>query len=364
MEKLSSIIRFLEQWAPLSVQESYDNSGLLLGSMDARVEQVLLSLDVTEAVVEEALSKNCQLIIAHHPLIFVGLKSLTGQTDAERAVIKALKNDLAVYAIHTNLDNVHSGVNAQIGQKLGISDYQILKPKSELLYKVVVFAPHSHAEAVRDALFAAGAGHIGAYSECSYNLKGQGSFLPAAGTQPHVGQIGKRHYEEESRIETICEKWQLPAVLSAMVAAHPYEEVAYDVYPLHNVHPQVGSGMIGTLPQKISPQQWIEQVKHTFGGVVRYTHLPKGDVHKVAWCGGSGSFLLPQAIAQGADAFLSSDFKYHQFFDAENQIIITDIGHYENEQFTKDLLYEKLSENFSSFAVLLAETKTNPINYL
>lgn len=364
MAKIKDITQYLEALAPITLQESYDNSGLLLGNSGTEVENTLVTLDVTEAVIDEAIAKKCQLIVAHHPLIFGSLKSLTGKTDAERAIIKALKNDIAVYAIHTNLDNVQEGVNAKIGAKLGIESMHILQPKKSLLYKVVVFVPHSHGEVVRDALFAGGAGNIGAYSECSYNLKGEGSFLPSEGTDPHVGEIGKRHYEEESRIETICTKWQLPKVIAHMKEAHPYEEVAYDIYPLHNEYAHSGSGMLGMLPQKITPQKWIEQVKHTFGGVVRYTHLPKGSISKIAWCGGSGSFLLPQAMAQGADAFLSSDFKYHQFFEAENEIIITDIGHYENEQFTKELLYEKLTKNFSSFAVLLAETKTNPINYL
>jgi len=364
MTQVKDIITYLEQQAPLLLQESYDNSGLQLGSPHLPVERVLLTLDVTETLVEEARRRGCQLIIAHHPLIFKGLKSLTGKTDPERAILKALQYEIAIYAAHTNLDNIRRGVNARIGSMLGLPNFHILQKKSDLLYKLAVYVPHSHLDAVRKALFNAGAGRLGDYDECSFSLEGLGSFRPGAAAHPHVGATGRRHYEAETRLEVLCEKWLLPTLIYDMKAAHPYEEVAYDLYRLEQEHPEIGSGMIGDYPAPQHFDQWLAQVKSIFGGMIRYTRPPQAPLKRIAWCGGSGSFLLPAAKKAGAQVFLSSDFKYHQFYEADNEITIVDIGHFENEQFTPGLIADLLRENFSSFAVLLAETKTNPINYL
>jgi dinuclear metal center YbgI/SA1388 family protein len=364
MTTVTEITQYLESIAPPSLQESYDNSGLLLGNPQAQVQQVLICLDVTEAVIEEAIAKKCQLIIAHHPLIFGGLKSLTGKNWIERTVIKAIKNQVAIYALHTNLDNIQDGVNAKIAQKLGIAQPKILAPKTGLLNKLVVFVPHAQAQELANALFSAGAGRVGEYDECSFAIKGEGSFRGSENSQPTVGLKGQRHYEPETRQEFLVENHFLAPVLAAMHQAHPYEEVAYDVYALKNKHQQIGAGMVGLLPQPVYALDFLKQIKNTFGGTVRYTSIVNKTVQKIAWCGGSGSFLLEQAIGSGADVFLTSDFKYHQFFEAEGKIQIADIGHYENEQFTKDLIAEKLSQKFSTFAPLLSETNTNPINYL
>lgn len=361
---VKEISHYLESIAHRSLQESYDNSGLLVGSAEQKVEKALVSLDVTEAVVEEAVERKCQLIIAHHPLIFTGIKSLTGKNYVERSIIKAIQNNIAIYAIHTNLDNVHTGVNRIIGEKLGLSNMRILAPKSGLLKKLVVFVPHEEADSLSEALFAAGAGRVGAYDECSYALKGTGSFRGSENSQPSVGKKGERHYEPETRLEYLVEQQHLPAVLSAMWEAHPYEEVAHDIYPLENIHQQIGAGMIGEFHSPRYALDFLYTIKKTFGGVVRHTALVKDEVRKIAWCGGSGSFLLPQAMAAGADVFISSDFKYHQFFEAENRVIIADIGHYENEQYTLELIAKRLREKFSTFAVLLTENSTNPINYI
>ncbi len=364
METIGTIVHFLEAWAPPSLQESYDNSRLLVGNKNQEVQKVLVTLDVTEALVEEAVERDCQLIIAHHPLIFGSLKSLTGKNLVERSIIKAIQNNIAIYAIHTNLDNIQTGVNGKIAQKLGIANPKILAPKKGQLSKLVVFVPHNHASVLSDALFSAGAGKVGEYDECSFALKGTGSFRGSENSNPTVGVQGERHHEPETRLEFLVENYALPKVLEAMVEAHPYEEVAYDVYALQNTHQNIGAGMVGLLPEPMYAMDFLKQVKNTFGGTVRYTALVKDQVQKIAWCGGSGSFLLSKAIGSGADVFLTSDFKYHQFFEADNQLIIADIGHYENEQFTKELLAEKLRQKFSTFAVLLTEYNTNPINYL
>lgn len=361
---IREIIHYLEEWAPPALQEDYDNAGLLVGDARAGASGVLVSLDITEEVVQEAIQRQCNLIVAHHPVIFGGLKRLTGQNYVARSVALAIKHDIALYAAHTNLDKVQDGVNHMIGEKLGAADMRILAPERELLRKLVVFVPTAHRDEVMQALFAAGAGQIGDYDECSFHHPGTGSFRAGAGTDPYVGQRGQRHYEDELRLEVILPHYRLTAVLQALEEAHPYEEVAYDLYPLENKHPQVGSGMLGRLPDPVYSLDLLQKIKEIFGGGVRYTPLVHDQVQKIAWCGGSGSFLLPQAKAAGAQLFLTSDFKYHQFFDAENQIIVADIGHYECEQFTKDLVARKLGEKFPNFAVLLSETNTNPVNYL
>ncbi|WP_417607894.1 Nif3-like dinuclear metal center hexameric protein [Owenweeksia hongkongensis] len=362
--QIKEIINFLEELAPRSLQESYDNTGLLVGNANAEVTKALISLDVTEDVVEEAVAKGCELIISHHPIIFGGLKSFTGKNYVERTVMAAIKNDIALYAIHTNLDNIHTGVNRKIGEKLGVKNMQVLAPKKGLLKKLVVFVPIEKKDAVVEAMFAAGGGKVGEYDECSFQIDGTGTFRGSENSNPTVGEIGVRKYAEEVRVEMILESHKLSKVLAAMIDAHPYEEVAHDIYTLENTHQEIGSGMVGQLSEPMYALDFLKMVKDTFGGTVRYTSLMKDEVQKIAWCGGSGSFLLPQAKASGADVFLTSDFKYHQFFDAENEIIIADIGHYENEQFTKELLYQSIKEKFPNFALLLTETYTNPINYL
>lgn len=362
--KTSEITNYLETLAPKFLQESYDNSGLLVGNNNKEVTNVLVALDMTEAVVEEATEKGCELIIAHHPIIFGGLKSLTGKTHVERTVISAIKNDVALYAIHTNLDNIQEGVNAKIAEKLGVSNPQILAPKKGILNKLVVFAPPKNAQEVQEAMYEAGAGSIAEYSECSFALEGEGSFRGSEKSNPTVGKKGERTIATEKRLEVLVPTYALSKVLKAMHEAHMYEEVAYDIYKLENEHQNVGAGMVGRLNEPVYTLDFLKFVKDIFGGVVRHTAITHDYVDKVAWCGGSGSFLLPEAKASGAQLFITSDYKYHQFFDAENDLIIADIGHYENEQFTKELLAKMLKEKFTTFAVLLAETNTNPINYL
>lgn len=363
--KLKDLTSYLDSIAPPAYQESYDNAGLIVGNPEAEITKALLCIDSTDEVVKEAIRKKCNLIIAHHPIVFKGLKKFTGKNYVERAVMLAVKNDIAIYCAHTNLDNVHTGVNAKICEKLGLMNTRILSPKRELLKKLITFVPLKDAEKVRDALFKSGAGVIGDYSETSYNTEGFGTFKGNEATNPHVGEKGKRHQEPEIRVETIFPGYAESRVIAGLLRAHPYEEVAYDIIPLGNAHPRVGSGMVGELPKPADELAFLKNLKKTFKtGCVRHTPLTGKKVVKVAVCGGSGSFLLPDAIRAGADIFITGDFKYHDFFDAEGKILIADIGHFESEQFTTEIFHAVLSRNFNKFALLFSETNTNPVNYL
>jgi dinuclear metal center YbgI/SA1388 family protein len=362
--KLSLLIKHLEEFAPPNYQEDYDNSGLLVGNPEQDIYGALVALDCIEKVVDEAIGLGCNLIITHHPILFKGLKTITGKNYVERVVLKAIRHNIALYAIHTNLDHVKHGVNGVIADRLGLKNSKILSPKKSLLKKLVTFCPLDSAADVRTALFEAGAGHIGNYSDCSFNAEGTGTFKAGKGADPYVGEIGLRHEEPEERIETVFLAQNERRVLLALLESHPYEEVAYDIYPLENRLETVGAGMIGWLPEEMEGRDFLTLVKERMDAVViRHTELLPKRVRKVAVCGGSGSFILKEAIAAGADALVTADFKYHEFFDADRKILIADIGHFESEQFTSDLLIDIIQEKFPNFAIRLTEHNTNPINY-
>jgi len=362
--KLYELTNYLESLAPLAYQEDYDNAGLIVGRPEAEIQQALISLDCTEAVVDEAIARHCQVIISHHPIVFKGLKKFNGKTYVERVVEKAIRHNIAIYAIHTNLDHIKEGVNKRICDTLGLKNCNILAPKGGLLKKLVTYVPANQASQVRDALFKAGAGHIGNYSECSFNTNGEGTFNGDASTNPYVGTPGTRHTEAETRIETIYPANLESKILMALFLAHPYEEVAYDLYPITNQHQQVGAGMIAELEHPLDERSFLQHVKQQLNAsVIRHTALTGKMVKKVAVCGGSGGFLLKQAIAAGADVFITADYKYHEFFDAEGKIVIADVGHFESEQFTQHLLCEIIQKKFISFAVRLTEVNTNPVKY-
>lgn len=362
---IKEVVQAIEQFAPLQYQESYDNAGLIFGDPQTAVRNILLTLDATEAVLDEAIEKGCNLIVAHHPIVFGGLKKINGKNYVERVAIKAIKNDIAIYAAHTNLDNVRAGVSHMIAKQLGLVNTRVLAPKLNLLKKLYTFVPTAQLEAVRDAMFEAGAGSIGQYSECSFSSEGAGTFKAGSGTRPFAGEIGSRHTETESKLEVIFPGHFQPAVVSALLAAHPYEEVAYDIISLDNAYPEVGFGLIGDLEVEMDEMSFLEHVKQQMKtGCVRYTPLRGKPVKRVALCGGAGSFLLKTAKSAGADAYVSADFKYHEFFDAENQLIIADVGHFESEQFVVELFYRILTEKFPNFAPLKSTICTNPVNYL
>lgn len=363
--RIKDITDYLESIAPLPYQESYDNSGLIVGDKNATVKKALITLDATEAVIDEAIREKCQLVIAHHPIVFSGLKKLNGKNYVERVVIKAIKNNIAIYAIHTNLDNVHMGVNAKICQRLGLTNCQVLLPKTGLLKKLYTFIPVEHHERVVRAVFEAGAGHIGNYSETGFNSTGIGTFRGNQASNPAIGKKGVLERVNEVRFETVFPSNIQAQVIQALLKAHPYEEVAYDVVSLDNALLNVGSGMVGTLKKPMDELTFLKTVKKQLKtDCIRYTALRNKPVSKVAVCGGAGRFLLPNAIAAGADVFITGDFKYHEFFDAEGKIVVADVGHFESEQFTKDLLAEQISQKFPTFAALISKINTNPIKYL
>lgn len=362
--KLLELTTYLESMAPLALQESYDNSGLLVGDPQQEITQALVALDCTEAVVDEAIELGCELVITHHPIVFKGLKRLTGANYVERVIIKAIRHGIALYAIHTNLDNMLDGVNGKIADRLNLKKRQILQPKKHVLRKLAVHVPETHAEAVRQALFQAGAGHIGNYDECSFNLEGTGTFRPGSDATPYSGEVGKLSYAQEVRVEVIYPLYLEGRLIAAMRQAHPYEEIAYDLLELQNAHPQVGSGLIGELPEAMNPIGFLAYLKEALQTeMIRHTALPAHKIKKIAVCGGSGSFLLPEAIRAKADVFVTADYKYHDFFDADGKITIADVGHFESEQFTQELLIEIIQKKFPTFAIRLTAIHTNPINY-
>jgi dinuclear metal center YbgI/SA1388 family protein len=364
--RIHDIISVLEELAPPALQESYDNSGLLIGDSGLECTGAMLCLDCTEAVIQEAIQVGCNLVIAHHPLIFGGIKRITGRNYIERTVLLAIRSGVAVYAIHTNLDNVQAGVNRKLAEKIGLlpNTLRILRPIKSRLLKLSVFCPLEHAAEVREAMYNAGAGHIGNYSHCSFNIEGRGSFLPEEGANPSLGKIGQLQWAEETKVEVLLPDWRLKSVLQAMRQSHPYEEVAHDICRLENEDQTIGAGMVGDLPEEMDEGAFLAALKERMGlMVIRHTPLCEVKVRRVALCGGSGSFLLEDAVRSGAQVFVTSDLKYHQFFDADKRLVLTDIGHYESERFTGELLAEELRRKFPTFALRFTTVNTNPINY-
>lgn len=363
--RASEIITVIESFAPPAYQESYDNSGLQVGHPDTEVTGVLLTLDITEDVIDEAVAKGCNMIIAHHPIIFSGLKRLSGRSYVERVVERAIRKDVILYAAHTNLDNARAGVNAIIAEKLGLQNTAILQMMTTTLRKLYTYAPQSAVDKVRDALFAAGAGDIGKYRECSFNIPGTGTFKPDADANPEIGRAGgPREWVDEVKIEVLVQQHKEARILKALFDAHPYEEVAFEFIHLHNANQELGAGMVGTLAEPMDEQSFLRHLKAAMNTpCIRHTSLLGKPIQKVALCGGSGSFLLKEALAAGADIFITADYKYHQFFDADGRIIIADIGHCESEQYTPELIRRILAPKMPTFALLLSETKTNPVKY-
>jgi dinuclear metal center YbgI/SA1388 family protein len=362
--KIGDILVVLERFAAPELQEDYDNAGLITGQRGWECTGVLCALDATPEVIAEAKEKGCNLVVAHHPIVFKGLKRINGHTYIEQALIFAIKHDIALYACHTNLDNVIEGVSRRMADKLGLTNTRVLAPKARMLRRLITFAPIDKADEVRAAVFAAGAGKIGNYSECSFNSDGSGTFKAEEGANPYVGEVGKQHQEQETKIEIVFPFYLENQVVKALVENHPYEEVAYDIFTMENRHFGIGAGMIGTLPADMSTTKFLGLLKTAFGlTVVRHTQDPGKPIKTVALCGGAGSFLTRAALAAGADAYVTADVKYHEFFDAEGGLLLADIGHWESEQFTIDLLQELIARNFPTFAVLKTSVHTNPLRY-
>jgi dinuclear metal center YbgI/SA1388 family protein len=365
MLKIKDITSCIEAIAPLSYAEDFDNVGLLVGDYNTSVSGVLVTLDTLENVVDEAIEKNCNLIVSFHPIIFSGLKKLNGKNYVERVILKAIKNDIAIYAIHTALDNTFYGVNAKICDVLDLQNKKVLIPKKETIKKLTTYVPNESTEKVRFALFKAGAGNIGNYDSCSFNSEGYGTYRGNENSNPTIGEKGKLHTENETFLSVIFEKHLEQNILSALFKSHPYEEVAYDIVTLNNIHQEIGIGMIGELKEEKEALEFLKFVKKTMKcGGIRHSKIIDKPIKKVAVLGGSGSFAIENALKAGADIYITSDIKYHEFYKAENKLIIADIGHYESEQFTKNLLVEILTKKFPNFAIILSNKKTNPIYYL
>jgi len=363
--KIKDITNYLEKLAPLHYAEDFDNVGLLVGNYDTEVKGVLVTLDTLESVIDEAIEKNCNLILSFHPIIFSGLKKLNGTTYVERVVLKAIKNDIAIYSIHTALDNSFKGVSFKMAEILKLKNTRVLLPKQGLIKKLTTYVPIDDAEKVRTALFNAGAGAIGNYNDCSFNFEGNGTYRGNENSNPTKGEKGRLHTEKETFISVIFEKHLQDNILKTLFKTHPYEEVAYDIVTTDNAHQHIGMGMIGELPKAMDEIKFLSLLKEKFHlKSIRHSQLLGKPIQKVAVLGGSGSFAIDAAKKDGADIYISSDFKYHEFYKAENQLILADIGHYESEQFTKNLLVDYLTKKFRNFAIILANTNTNPINYI
>jgi dinuclear metal center YbgI/SA1388 family protein len=362
--KMEEIITQLEILAPPSLQEGYDNAGLITGNPSAECTGAIISLDATEEVIMEAVANKCNLVISHHPIVFGGLRKITGSNYVEKAVIAAIKNDIGLYAIHTNLDNVYHGVNKMMADKLGLEKRKVLLPKKGVLKKLFVYVPGQYAPKLRTALFAAGAGNIGNYSECSFSSMGTGTFKGNKDTAPFIGVPGKFEETPEVKIEMVFPAYLERQIIAAMFANHPYNEVAYDIISLDNHFAAVGTGLEGELPEAMNEKDFLQLIRKAFEvPVVRHTALMNRQVKKVALCGGAGSFLISNALAAKADFFITADLKYHEFFDANGRMVVADIGHFESEQFTINLLAGFLQEKFPTFAALKTAVKTNPVNY-
>lgn len=363
--KIKEIVTALEMFAPLPLQDGFDNAGLQVGLTDAEATGALLCLDVTEAVVDEAIEREYNLIVSHHPLIFKGYKSLMGRDYVERCIMKAIKHDIVIFSMHTNLDNAPQGVNYKIAEKIGLKNVRILEPKEAALLKLVTFVPADRADEVRKALFEAGCGCIGNYDSCSYNVEGKGTFRAGEGTHPYCGTQGVVHEECETRIETILPAYLRRQVTAALIQAHPYEEPAYDFYPLQNEWNQVGAGVVGELPEAEEERAFLGRIKDLFEvGCVKHSRFQDRKIRTVALCGGSGAFLLPRAVASRADVFITGEVKYHEYFNYEKDILVAEIGHYESEQYTKEIFYSIIKDVFPGLKVEMTSVNTNPINYL
>ena len=361
---VQDVINHLETLAPLAYAEDFDNVGLLVGDKNAKITGVLVTLDTLETVVDEAIEKKCNLIVSFHPIIFKGLKKLTGKNYVERVVLKAIKNDIAIYAIHTALDNALQGVNDMICNQLELINKSILIPQSETIKKLTTYTPKNEAEQLRTALFNVGAGNIGNYNDCSFNVDGLGTYKGNENSNPTIGKKDILHTEAETQISVTFPKHLESKILKALFKTHSYEEVAYEITTLENKNQNIGMGMIGEFKTPIEAQRFLNHVKTKMNtACIRHSSLPKKVIKKVAVLGGSGSFAIQAAKASGADAFITADLKYHDFFMAENGILLADIGHYESEQFTKNLLVAYLTKKITNFAVVLSNTNTNPVKY-
>jgi dinuclear metal center YbgI/SA1388 family protein len=363
--KVKDIASYLDAIVPISFQESYDNSGLQTGDTENEISSLLIAFEITEEVLDEAITSKSGLVVTHHPLIFSPIRKLTGRSSVEKLLLKAVKNDIAIYASHTNLDALGEGVSRKMASKIGLNGIRVLSPLQNHLLKLVTYIPGDHFEKVREKIFDAGAGVIGNYDNCSFSVEGTGSYRAGEKTKPFKGEKGILHFENEIRFETILLSHMKDKVIKALLGSHPYEEVAYDIFTLENEYNKAGMGCLGELPEATDEREFLQKLYEVFkADGIRYSRLTGKKIKQVALCSGAGISLFNEALNSGADVFVTSDIKYHDFFKAENRILLVDIGHYESENYSTEILYDLIIKKFPTFAVRFSETNTNPINYL
>jgi len=363
--KIKQLLTLLEELAPLAYAEDFDNVGLLIGDQENEVTGILVCHDALESVIDEAISKKCNFVVCFHPIIFSGLKKITGKNYVEKSILKAIKNDIAIYAVHTALDNHKNGVNKIFSDAIGLINTKILIPKQNFIQKLVTYTIPENVEKLRNALFDVGAGQIGNYEDCSFSSKGIGTYMGNENSNPEIGERFEFVEAQEIKIEVTFEKHLQSKILKALFSHHVYEEVAYEIYDMQNTHQNIGLGIIGELEKPMSETDFLTLVKTKMQcGSIRHSAFLNKSINKVAVLGGSGSFAIQNAIHSGADVFLTADLKYHNFYEAENQMLLADIGHYESERFTKNYIVDFLKEKITNFAVVLSEENTNPVKYL
>ncbi|GBF75439.1 Nif3-like dinuclear metal center hexameric protein [Paenibacillus sp. 598K] len=365
-----TVIGLMERLAPKRYAVEGDKIGLQLGTLQKEIRKVLVALDVTDAVVEEAIALGADLIIAHHAIIFRPLAKLDTSTPAGQLYEKLIKHDIAVYISHTNLDVAAPGINEWMAELLELEGRESLEDVyTEDLYKLVVFVPEDHQEQVREAIWRAGGGAIGEYSCCSFNSEGTGTFLPGAGTQPHIGTQGRLEQVREVKIETIVAGQLKRRVVQAMIKSHPYEEVAYDLYLLDQKGPSLGLGRVGRLPAPTTLGELAERVKQAFEvPAVRIVGDPSAEVSKVAVLGGSGGRYVRHALFKGADVLVTGDIDYHTAHDAlADGLFLIDPGH-NIEKLMKPRVAEwlaaRLAEQKSATEVVASAIDTEIFRFL
>lgn len=362
---ISDVIGYLEELTPLAYAEEFDNVGLLVGNKENKCSGILVCHDALEEVIDEAVAKNCNLVVCFHPILFSGLKKITGKNYVERSIIKAIKNDIAIFAIHTALDNNRQGVNQILCDTLGLINSKILIPKQNYIYKLTTYVPKNHANELKQILFKAGAGSVGNYDECSFSSHGIGSFKGNKLSNPTIGKPSVYQEVDEIKLEFIFEKHLKQNILNTLIQNHPYEEVSYEVILLENELQNVGMGMIAELPEEMDEKEFLLMVKEkTATGGIRHSNFLNKKIKKVAVLGGSGSFAIQSAKAQKADAFITADLKYHDYYQSEKSILLADIGHFESERYIKNYIVEFLKKKITIFAIILSEINTNPVNYI
>ncbi len=367
---VNDVIKYLEGWAPKETAWQKDNTGLQIGATESKIKNIFLCLELTEIALSEAVEKNCNFIITHHPFIFQPLKKIDITNDKNSKLIeKIIKNDITLYSFHTNLDFTKNGVSFALAKKLDLKNISFLENQESNQFKLVVFVPGNNLNEVLDAIFNSGGGKIGEYEKCSFQVPGKGTFEGSENSNPAIGKAQNFEKVDEIRLEILIDSWNLKKVISAMIEAHPYEEPAFDVYPLQNKNVNFGFGAIGNLENSLSENDFLNFVKEKLNLInLRFVKGKSGSIKKVAVCGGSGSDLLKQAILQKADAFITADVKYHTFHDAEDEILLIDAGHYETEILVFDEVKTKLEKLIlkynSDSEIFVFSQSTNPVRYL